>query len=65
MKDFKTVVIVVLIVLSVVIFIQNTDVVPLRFLFWELAVPRIILIPYIMVTGFILGYVVGTKRKKR
>jgi uncharacterized integral membrane protein len=64
MKNPKTIVVIVLVVLSFVVFIQNTDVVTLRFLFWELSVSRIILIPFLMFTGFVLGYIVATMIKK-
>lgn len=64
MKNPKTIVVIVLVILSFVVFIQNTDVVTLRFLFWELSVSRIILIPFLMLTGFVLGYIVATMIRK-
>ena len=64
MKNLKTILVIVLVVLSFVVFIQNTEVVTLRFLLWELPVSRIILIPFLMLTGFVLGYIVATMIKK-
>jgi uncharacterized integral membrane protein len=65
MKNPKAALAVVLGILSFVIFVQNTDVVTLRFLFWKLPVSQVILIPFIMLIGFVLGYIVGTTGKKR
>ncbi len=64
MQNLKTILVVVLAVLSFVVLIQNTEVVTLRFLFWELSVSRIILIPFMMIIGFVLGYIVATLGKK-
>lgn len=60
MKTLKTILVVALLVTSLVVVIQNTEVVTLRFLFWELSASRIILIPLIMFVGFVLGYIVAT-----
>lgn len=65
MKHPKITLAVILALLCFVIFIQNTEVVTLRFLFWKLPVSQIILIPFLMLTGFVLGYVVATLGKKR
>ncbi|MFQ5839774.1 MAG: lipopolysaccharide assembly protein LapA domain-containing protein [Candidatus Methylomirabilales bacterium] len=61
----KTIVAVVLAALALVIFVQNTQVVTLRFLFWDLMMSRIILIPLFILIGFVLGYVVATMRGRR
>lgn len=60
MKTLKTIIVVALLVVSLVVVIQNTEVVTLRFLFWELSISRIILIPFLMLVGFVLGYIVAT-----
>ncbi len=65
MKTLKTTIVVALLVVSLVVVIQNTEVVTLRFLFWELSASRIILIPLIMLVGFVLGYIAGTLTEKR
>lgn len=65
MKNLKTILAVVLVLLSVVLVIQNAEVVTLRFLVWELAVSRIVLIPSLVLVGFLLGYVIGTAGKRR
>lgn len=46
-------------VLFLIVFIQNTQVVSLRFLFWKLSMSRILLLPLVMLIGFIIGFFVG------
>lgn len=48
-------------ILLIIILIQNTQVASVRFLFWELSMSRIILLPLIMIIGFIIGFFVGRK----
>lgn len=49
-------------ILVFIIFMQNTQVVAIRFLFWELSMSRIILLPLIMLLGFIIGFFVGRRK---
>jgi uncharacterized integral membrane protein len=60
----KAVVIVIAAILFLVIVLQNTQVVTLQFLFWELAMSRIILLPLVGLIGFILGYAACQLGKK-
>jgi len=60
----KTILIAILVILFVVIFLQNTQMVTLQFFFWKVAVSRIILIPLFVIIGFVLGYVVAKIEKK-
>ena len=55
----KTIVILVLIGLFLIILIQNTQVVTLQLLFWKLGMSQIILVPMILLIGFIVGYLVA------
>lgn len=55
----KTIVILVLIVLFLIILLQNMQVVTLRLFFWKIAMSQIILIPLVMLIGFVLGYIVA------
>jgi len=48
-------------VLLLVVLLQNTQVVSVRFLFWKLSMSRIILLPLFMIVGFIIGFFVGKK----
>ncbi|KPL19609.1 MAG: hypothetical protein AMJ92_02310 [candidate division Zixibacteria bacterium SM23_81] len=61
----KTVIIVLLLLLSLVILIQNTEVVTLRVLFWHVSMSRILLIPLLMIVGFAVGYLVAALRRKK
>ena len=63
LKEFvrkpKTIVSFVIIVLLLVIFFQNTQVVSFRIFFWKISMSQIILIPLTMIIGLVLGYVIG------
>ncbi len=58
-KKPKTIVAFVLIVLFLIIFLQNTQVVSFRIFFWKISMSQIILIPLTMFIGLVLGYVIG------
>ncbi len=47
--------------LLLILLVQNTEVVSLRFLFWELSMSRIILLPLVMLSGVVIGFVLGKK----
>ena len=57
----KTVMILVVSILFLIILFQNTQVVSLKLLLWEISMSRIILLPLIMVVGFIIGYFAAKK----
>ena len=58
-KKPKTILWFVIVVLILVIFFQNTQVVSLRIFFWKISMSQIILIPLAMIIGLVLGYVIG------
>jgi putative membrane protein len=60
----KTVVIVVALILLLIVVLQNTQVVTLRFLFWNLTMSRVILLPLVGLIGLILGYAACQLGKK-
>lgn len=59
MKKPKIIVSFVIVVLILVIFFQNTQVVSFRIFFWKISMSQIILIPLTMIIGLVLGYVIG------
>ncbi len=63
----KTILAVMLGLVSIVIMLQNTQIVTLRLLFWTVSVSRILLLPLLVAVGFVIGYIVSlvtTKPKK-
>ena len=60
----KTIVITVLIILCLIVLLQNTQMVTLRFFFWEASVSRIFLLPILVLLGFIIGYVAAKLEKR-
>lgn len=57
----KKIALIVLGALLLIVLLQNTQVVSVRFLFWKLSMSRIILLPLIMLIGFIIGFFVCKK----
>ena len=58
-KKPKTIISFVIIVLLLIIFLQNTQVVSFRIFFWKISMSQVILIPLTMIIGLVLGYVIG------
>lgn len=54
----KTIIILILVFLFVIIVLQNTQVVPIRLLFWKISMSRIILIPFFTLIGVLIGLLV-------
>ncbi|MCF7908598.1 MAG: LapA family protein [Candidatus Omnitrophica bacterium] len=61
----KRIILLVLGCLLLIILLQNTQVVTLRFLFWKLSMSRIILLPLVIVIGFSLGFFIGRRSSNR
>ena len=51
--------------LLLVTMLQNTQTVIIRFLFWEIILPQIVLIFLVLLIGFLLGYIVSTLSSNR
>ena len=65
----KLIVFVLLAALMITVIFQNTEVVTLRVLFWQLSMSRIILLLLAVVTGFVMGFIAtkvrrGAKRRR-
>lgn len=54
----------VLAILIIIFLIQNTQVVTLRLYFWKISMSQIILIPLVLILGFIIGYIVAKVTRK-
>jgi uncharacterized integral membrane protein len=57
-KNPKFICAAVLAVLFIIFLVQNTQVVTLRLYFWKISMSQIILIPLVLILGFIIGYIV-------
>lgn len=55
----KTIVLILLIVLAVIIIVQNSHVVQLRFLRWDINMSLIILTLLTLLIGFITGFIIA------
>ena len=61
----RSVVILVLLLLFLIVVIQNTEVVSVRLLFWDLTMSRIILLALSLAVGAIVGFLLGRPWRKR
>ncbi|TNF50036.1 LapA family protein [bacterium] len=62
----KHITLMILVVLGAVLFFQNTQVVSVKLLFWEVSMSGIIMFPLLVGIGFVFGYLVckfGGKRR--
>ena len=61
----RTAVILSLLVLFLIVIIQNTEVVSVRLLFWDLVMSRIVLLALSLAIGVIVGFLLGRPWRKR
>jgi len=61
MMKARNVFILILTLVFLVIFLQNTEVVSLQILFWQFSMSRIIFFPLMVFIGFVVGFFVGRK----
>ncbi len=65
MRNLRMALLAVVVLVGFILVIQNTDVVDVRFLVWQLSMSRIILLSGAMLVGFVAGFSVAklTARK--
>jgi uncharacterized integral membrane protein len=61
----KTVIILFLIFLFLIILLQNTEVVDFSIYFWKVSMSRIILLPSILIMGFVIGFITAKIHRKK
>ncbi len=61
----KIILVLVLVVLLGALFVQNTQIVTYRVYFWTISMSQMILVPIVAAVGFLIGYVLGTLRRKK
>ena len=67
MAHIRLTLVILLVAVLVILILQNTGVVSLKFLFWQVSMSQVILLPIVFSLGFITG-IIGLllwKRKKR
>lgn len=60
----KTLFVVILTVLITVILMQNTDEVKFKVLFWDLYLPKLVILTGVIVVGVILGLILGNRPRR-
>ena len=61
----KIVIIIVLAVLLIIFVLQNTDMVVVKFWFWDTSIPRALLLFVTFAVGLIIGLMVPTSPKRK
>lgn len=61
----KWVIILILLVFVIILIVQNTQVIVYRFLFWQVGASQIMLVPLVLLVGFVIGYLVGRKGSRK
>ena len=61
MKSIKNIAVAVLLILTVVVVLQNTEAVETKLLFMTLSMPRALLLFITLIAGIVIGLVFGTK----
>ncbi|MBN1224093.1 MAG: LapA family protein [Candidatus Aminicenantes bacterium] len=59
----KMIIVLILAFLAVIFIVQNTEIVPVQVYFWKISMSRIIMISFLLLIGFILGYMLGKTQK--
>ena len=59
MFTLKLSIVAILSILFVILLLQNTEVVSLKLFFWEISMSRILFFPVLLLTGFVIGFVVA------
>ena len=60
----KVIVLLVFVLLFLIILIQNTEVITLHLFFWTIAMSQIILVAFILLGGFVIGYLTSMLTRK-
>ena len=60
MKKAKIIIILIISLLALVVFLQNTETVETRLLFATIAMPRVLLLILTFITGFIVGLITAS-----
>jgi len=55
----KWIIILVLLALVIVLLVQNAQVVTYQIFLWKISISQVILVPMILIIGFVIGYLMG------
>ncbi|MFB0566288.1 MAG: LapA family protein [Candidatus Aminicenantaceae bacterium] len=60
----KTIIILIIVILSFIVIIQNTEIVSLQLFFWKLSMSRVIFMVILIFIGSVLGFIVSRMLRK-
>jgi len=56
----KTILIIVLVVLSLIVILQNSGIVTFHLLFWQISMSRVLMFSFLLLMGFLIGVLVSS-----
>ena len=59
----KMIIVLILVVLVLLFIIQNTGMVHIQLYFWKISMSGIIMISFLLLIGFVVGYLLGKAQK--
>jgi len=65
MKQFKTYIILFLAAISGIVIFQNAHAVRVKFLLWEVFISQALLLPLVLLAGFIIGWLVSSIKSRK
>jgi uncharacterized integral membrane protein len=61
----KNIIIIILAIIALILIVQNTRVVPLHLLFWQVWMSQIVLVILMLAIGFSIGFILAKTTKKK
>ena len=65
MDKVKSIALIILTIIIVIVVIQNVEAVMIRFLFWDLSLSLIVLLPLLFAMGFLAGSLTAKIKQKK
>lgn len=61
----KNIIIIILVIVALILIAQNTRIVPLQLLFWQIWMSQIVLVILMLAIGFAIGFILAKMSKKK
>ncbi len=65
MNNWKLYGIAALVIAALIVIFQNAQAVSVKFLFWQISMSQALLLPLVLLVGFLIGYLTAGIRRRR